>query len=468
MEQITRFKNFLVEDTFYASLKYIMMMLLVVFIITMATFQLFELREMIMIILFTIFTLIFFKWANLGLYLMAFLTPFWGWQFISDKINIPYVDFVALSLFMALILRTAVALLIKLEGESVGDLLYLKKFPAWPWAAVFFLATALSTVNSPDAFLSLKYLFRPLIFFYLMFVLVPMNLIVKRSILKRVLIAFLVSGIAAAILGALTVVLTEGGLFARRAQPYPVFGINLLGGNWNALAETLVVAIPCSIIFYFATKKVHNRGYYVLLTMFLVAILLLTLSRAGWLAIFFQFLILLFGFMRKSLLNKRFIFLIVLSLLTIALVYVFFWGQISTVRGSDSSRWLMTSVAWYYFTNHPIIGNGLNTFNDLVGKTFIYAVEFGDPLDSHGFVQKLLAETGILGLVTFLLFIGFLFKSYLKTYLESFGENKLVILLLIVMAGGVVFFQLFSTSYFLAKMWLPLGVCLAGVRLYKV
>jgi O-antigen ligase len=127
----------------------------------------------------------------------------------------------------------------------------------------------------------------------------------------------------------------------------------------------------------------------------------------------------------------------------------------------------MTSVAWYHFTNHPFVGNGLNSFNDLVGKTFLYSVEFGDPLESHGFMQKLLSETGLLGFLGFVVLLLKIFKDLLHAYLNSFGTNKLMILLLIMMSCGAVFFQLFSTSYFLSQMWLPLGVSLAGIKLYQ-
>jgi len=468
MGQINKFKKFLQANNFYSCLKFVMLILVLVLLFTLAFFSRLSASNIIMIDLFIVLSSLFLKWPNLGLYSMVFLTPFWGWQYVSDKINVPYVDVFALALFFALVLRTIIAWLIKLEGDKVEGFPYFKKFFAWPYFLLFFVGSAFSLMNSPDTLISFKYLLRPLVFFYLMFVLLPINLIQTKKIFKRVLVAFLASGVLTAFLGLLTVMFTQGGLFARRAQPYPVFGVNLLGGNWNALAETLVVAVPCAIIFYFAAKKVHNRGYFVLLTMFLVSILLLTMSRSGWLVLAFQFLILLFGFMRKSMFNKRVILLLGLTLLILVIVYVFFWAQISAVKGSDSSRWLMTSVAWYHFTNHPVIGNGLNTFNDLVGRTFVYAVEFGDPLDSHGFVQKLLAETGLIGLITFVILLGYIFKELLNGYLDSFGEKKLMILLLIVMASGVVFFQLFSTSYFLAKMWLPLGVCLTGVKLYKV
>jgi len=467
MGQITKLKNFIIATELNSVLKYFMFVLIIVLAALGLLFSKFGAAELLMISLFIFLSALFLKWPNSGLYLMAFLTPFWGWQFISDTINVPYVDLVALALFFALMVRTAIAGLIKLEGERLDNFIYLKKFSGWPYFLIFFTIGLLSLINSPDILIGLKYLLRPLIFMYLMFVVVPINLIVTRKIFKRVLISLLSSGVVAAFLGLLTVVLTKGGLFERRAQPYPIFGVNLLGGNWNALAETLVVAIPCALIFYFAAKKLRNRGYFLLLGMLLIVILLLTMSRSGWLALLLQFIILLFGFLRKSLFSKRVILMLSFSFLILIIVYVFFWGQISAVKGSDSSRWLMTSVAWYHFTNHPFIGNGLNTFNDLVGKTFVYAVEFGDPLDSHGFGQKLLAETGILGLISFIVVLGYLFRHYFKAYLDSFGNNKIMILLLLMMAVGVVFFQLFSTSYFLAKMWLPLGVCFADVNLYR-
>jgi hypothetical protein len=35
-------------------------------------------------------------------------------------------------------------------------------------------------------------------------------------------------------------------------------------------------------------------------------------------------------------------------------------------------------------------------------------------------------------------------------------------------SGGSIIFQLFNTSYFVSKLWLPLGIALAAARLAEV
>ena len=95
-------------------------------------------------------------------------------------------------------------------------------------------------------------------------------------------------------------------------------------------------------------------------------------------------------------------------------------------------------------------------------------MEFGDPLESHGFVQKLLTETGILGLISFVSLLIYLGNKHLQGYAKAkFLTNKRIITCLMMVFVGLVLFELFSTSYFVANMWLPIGVGLAGVKLYS-
>ena len=447
-------------------MKMIMISLLAVIAFSLLSLNYLPISLVFFIDLLIFLTLIFSKWINLGLYAMVLFFPFWGWQYVSGSINLPYVDLFAVALFAAMLLRTILYGLARLEGFEWPGFIYLKKVFGWQYFLAFFLACSLALISNPDLLLGVKYLLRPILFFYLMFVILPVNIILDKKVFRRVIGTFLAGGTVVAVLGFLTVLTTPGGWFERRAQPFPLFGVNLLGGNWNALAEVLVVAIPSVLIYFVWSQKIKNRGWLLLLGSFVASILLLTFSRSGWLVLLFQSIILYFGFWGKKFFSQKSLILIILTLFILTSFYVLVWGQISQVRGSDSSRWLMTSVAWHHFKSSPVIGNGLNTFNDMVGGTFVYAIEYGDPLDSHGFVQKLLTETGALGFITFCLFLIYIYREILMSYLRSTKTNKLILLFIIMMAGGVVFFQLFSTSYFLSKMWLPLGVALAGAKLY--
>ncbi len=66
----------------------------------------------------------------------------------------------------------------------------------------------------------------------------------------------------------------------------------------------------------------------------------------------------------------------------------------STAQSSNSTRLMLTQIAMQVFETSPIFGGGAGTFLERVGSTQVFLIEYGDPLDSHGFIQKIAAETG--------------------------------------------------------------------------
>ncbi|MBI3626866.1 hypothetical protein HY224_02375, partial [Candidatus Uhrbacteria bacterium] len=138
-------------------------------------------------------------------------------------------------------------------------------------------------------------------------------------------------------------------------------------------------------------------------------------------------------------------------------------------RKATENRYLLTEIAWDAFKHHPWIGNGAGRYMGIVAINRDYIKTFGQPLDSHGFLQKLMAEEGTLGLVTFLAFLGYVLKriwSRLKDKTLSPDARKVVLASLIAVSGGIIF-QLFNTSYYVSKLWLPIGVALVVMRLIE-
>ena len=78
-------------------------------------------------------------------------------------------------------------------------------------------------------------------------------------------------------------------------------------------------------------------------------------------------------------------------------------------------------------------------------------------MDAHGILQKLILETGIIGLVSFCIFLVYLFVSFWKKRQVSYLHS-----VLIASAMGAIVFQLFNTSYFGSVMWLPIGLVIAS------
>jgi len=408
-------------------------------------------------VLFLLFTL---RFINLSFYLMILLYPFIGWQLVYGSINLPYVDVVAMVVFLAWVIRKIYFW--KSEKLSWYD------FPGLIFMGLFVLSGVLALFNADFVLLSLKYLLRPILFFYLMFVLLPFNIIKTKKQFKTALILLIISGVIVSLFGFASVVFGGDSLFVNRAVPYTIGDFNPIGGNQNAIAEIIVITLPLGLILLSNIKKYRNQAWFVLLLSFLLFILIMTYSRSGYLAIFLALLIFLFAKLKMNI-KRSHILPIVLAITVIPiLIYITFWKDVSWVQSSDVSRWTLTEISLNAIAEHPVIGNGPGSFVNLVAGTYVYVVDFGDPLDSHGFVQKILVEQGFLGFFAFSSFLIYLFSAYIRAYLSMLSsKHKVYLLAMLMMLSGILLFELFSTSYYLSRVWLPIGITLAGIKLYS-
>lgn len=401
-----------------------------------------------------------------GFCVMALFYPFVNWQFVLGSVNLPYVDLLALILFLAMAIRALVDYSLRTTPRKIT---IRQIFPGIIFAGCFVLSSALSIINNEFFWSAVKYLLRPILFFYLMFVVLPYHLIDNKERLKIVLRVMLAVGLLVTALGICAILYAPGqGWGIHRAVPFSFGGFNPLGGNQNAVAEVLVAMIPIAFILFLMSEKIKQRGWYVLAIMFMVLVLLLTFSRSGWLALLVELLILFFIKYRHRV-NKYVVLAIVLLLIVIPLILYFsVWSKIDWIETSNANRLLLSGIAFNSFLDHPIIGNGLNTFQQIVGRTFVYRVEFGDPLESHGFLQKILTESGLLGIISFGLLLGYMLVRYVRSYLSAkFFSHQMIIACFLMMFAGIAVFELFSTSYYLANAWLPIGIGLSGARLYE-
>ncbi len=125
---------------------------------------------------------------------------------------------------------------------------------------------------------------------------------------------------------------------------------------------------------------------------------------------------------------------------------------------------MLTQIAYEVFQTSPIVGGGAGTFLDRVGSTRVFLLEYGDPLDSHGIIQKLAAETGILGLAAFAVFVSLagwlLWRGVREIETKPMRRAALFVSL---GAFGAFAYQLFNTDYWTGVMWLPLGFAISAV-----
>ena len=96
-----------------------------------------------------------------------------------------------------------------------------------------------------------------------------------------------------------------------KTRIYSVFG------NPNILAEYLIMIIPISISLFWYSKKIHKKAIFLGISLILMLVLVLTLSRGGWIG--FAFGILIF----VLLIEKR----LLLSIIPLALGGIYFLPQ---------------------------------------------------------------------------------------------------------------------------------------------
>ena len=51
------------------------------------------------------------------------------------------------------------------------------------------------------------------------------------------------------------------------------------------------------------------------------------------------------------------------------------------------------------------MGVGAGSFVERLSRVYAYTVEFGNPVEAHGLIQKLMAETGLFGLVAMVILL---------------------------------------------------------------
>ncbi len=352
-----------------------------------------------------------------------------------------------------------------------GDENWRPRFPLIKSYLCLFAAHLLSafSVFAPDPVVIVKYSFRPVLFSYLAFIALPVNLIRSPRRLVVTLAVFVGIGILAAINGLVSIFFpTDSSQIIGRAHPFPIFGISALGENHNSLAEFLVITTPLTLALVGLMRHERTKRLLYLATALQFAIGLLTFARTAWIVFILQIVCLLATIWRQTATKHISRIIFVLLLLTPLTVSMLAYSVSKTAQSSNSTRLALTEIAMQIFYTSPWIGSGAGTFVDRVGSTSVFLLEYGDPLDSHGFLQKLAAETGLaglLGLAIVIMVALMVFWRGFKAIKSPASKNILLFMVLGFLGSGV--YQLFNTSYWTGRLWLPLGLVLAAIEIFR-
>ncbi len=322
------------------------------------------------------------------------------------------------------------------------------------------------SLAQPDLVTVVKYTIRPVLFSYVTCVALVVNFLRSR---KRFLVSFglfALSGTFFALDGFRS--LFVGGGILHRARPLPIFGVYPLGSNHNVLAEWLVFTVPIAFVLAFLTRSVRVRRWSFVLAGFMTFVALLTFARSAWIALAVEIIFLGCTISRPWIRTHRRELFFGIVLFLPLLFYMMIFSSQSEVQSSTNTRTMLTDIAFQLFRGNPFLGVGAGTFVDRVAHTWLFVYEFGAALDSHGLIQKIAAETGLVGLGAFAFLLGSLFYYLRRAWraLRRQGADFQAYACLCAAVLGAFAYQVFNTTYWSPKLWLPVGIALAAARLF--
>lgn len=297
--------------------------------------------------------------------------------------------------------------------------LRLKKTPLNALLLAFFIVSLISIINAEFKILVIRSLFTKCLKYIVLYYIIveSMN---SETKLKNLLKLSLISAIIIMIDSFIQYYIVHLDIL----HLYPSFKYNPLTGEGceflgfptgpfpfpnDLSAWMLVVFMPALYIFMWYPKNLRSRfklGLFIFPFLFLFY---LANTRSAWLGFFISF------FLALLIRNKKKIIVILLALFIILSPFLP-KDKVDDIIGYSSmqDRFYMWRIGWKIFLEHPIIGNGFNTFflkfkeyreDEFKNKRGSYA--------HNGYLQ-IAADTGILGLMVFLLLICTAFRNIFK------------------------------------------------------
>ncbi|MGB2706242.1 MAG: O-antigen ligase family protein [Candidatus Omnitrophota bacterium] len=343
----------------------------------------------------------------------------------------------------------------------------LKKTPLNISLFAFFIACVISLVNADNKFFTFYALITKCLKWIILYFIIieEINSDVKiKNLLKITLLSGMVIAIDAFIQYYYTHVdlLRNYPSFKYRPElaPYRGFPTGSFPFPNDLSAWILVILIPALILAIFGVANIYARIGLGIFSSALLYLFYLANTRSAWLGF-----VISFGFI---LILKRIKLLLAIILLILAILPFLPQAKTRDILATNSlaDRFAMWKTGWKIFSEHPVIGNGLNTFfgkfkefreDEARGKRGSYA--------HNGFLQ-IAADIGLVGLIAFLAILTQLF--YRSLIFIKKCKNRFYQSLAIGLGGGLLAFLIhsfFDTNLhslpLVALFWLNVGVLMS-------
>lgn len=224
-------------------------------------------------------------------------------------------------------------------------------------------------------------------------------------------------------------------------------GIKRVNGNVFVMEFATLVGFLSIFLFVYLINNKFNIKYKIpLVILFFTTILAIIFSgtRGVWVAFPLALIFILI------IINKKYIiYFLIFIILGTAFIFIFlpdyyFERMISifdlTNNRSNTTRLYLWQGALSIFLDHPINGIGLNNFSSIIKEEQYYNKDMVSTAHAHNNILQLAAETGILGVASFLYLvykISFMLYEYIKK-----TSNKLFQSYYIFVLGSFILYNL--------------------------
>lgn len=408
-------------------------------------------------IIILIFLAIIFR-PVIGVYLMAACLPIIGRDINLGEFTLPISDLVALLTLIGFVVNLFWRALFKPKERLKTT------WPLFFPFLMFFLASILSIIFSHDKTGCFYYFLRWPFFLYVAYIFIPANIITDAKTLKKTVVIVFLSAMAVLVSGYLSLIGQDWQNSFFRLKSVYFWGGYPFGENHNLIAEFLNIGVFFVLVIKEFLKRKKERRLADII-FFLTALgIILTFSRAGWITLFLQLGIYLFYRTKND--SRKKLSIAIFALLGAVIISPLLW-KMSVLQDSNTSstenRILLTEIAWQAFKEKPLFGYGSGEFIGLVGNNIRFVAKYGAPIDSHGVLQKVMAENGALGLISWLFILAYLVRFSILAIKKYYPKVPWVLPFALAALGGI-FFQFFNTSYFKGRVWFPLSLFWLAIK----
>ncbi len=238
--------------------------------------------------------------------------------------------------------------------------------------------------------------------------------------------------------------------------------------NPNVLAEYLIMCMPIAVACFFCSQKVSLKLSCLFVCGISGSCLIFTWSRGAWLGFLFAMMLFLFMYSQKTLVFMLF-GLLAVPFLPFVLPENIVNRFLSIGNLADSSTSYRVHIwegAWRMLQDYLFggIGAGVDVFQKIYPRYSLSAIESAP--HSHNLYLQILVETGIFGLLLFLLFLFTYAKHTFTIYQKPTQGSKRTYMAaafcgtLAILAQGMTDYIWYNYRVYL-MFWLMIGVTVA-------